>query len=374
MLRRYSIHGLVSMACGVAFLCAPARSSASAFTQTNLVSNVPGLAANLDPNMVNPWGLSFSPTSPFWASDQGKGVATLYDGAGNVNSLVVPIPGSATGPSGPTGTVFNSTAGFLVNGNSAHFIFDTLNGTIAGWNSGSAVTEATTPGAIYTGLAINSVGSSTYLYAADSKGGSIHVFNSTWTDVTGTTFAGKFVDPNLPAGYAPFNVQSIGSNVYVTYAELTPQGTAMPGSTGYVDEFDSSGNLVKRIATGGPLDSPWGITFAPSEFGPLSNDLLIGNFGNGEILAYDPLTDAFISTLDGADGSPITNDFLWALETRTGGANVNTNALFFTAGIDNQQDGLFAEIAYTPEPSTLFETGSAAIGLLLLRFRRRFGK
>ena len=372
MLRRFSIHGLVSVACGVVFLCAPARSSASAFTQTNLVSNVLGLAANLDPNLVNPWGVSFSPTSPFWVSDQGKGVATLYDGAGNINSLVVSIPGSAGGPSGPTGTVFNSSTGFLVNGNAAHFIFDTLNGTIAGWNSGgTAVTEASTPGAIYTGLAINNVGSSTYLYAADSKGGSIHVFNSGWTDVTGTIFAGKFVDPNLPAGYAPFKVQSIGSNVYVTYAELTPQGTAMPGSTGYVDEYDANGNLIGRIASGGSLFAPWGITFAPSGFGPYSDDLLIGNFGNGEILVYNPLTDAFISTLDGADGSPITNDFLWSLETRTGGANVNTDALFFTAGIDNQQDGLYGEIAYTPEPSTLFETGSALVGLLLLRFRRR---
>lgn len=372
MLRRNSIHGFVSMACGVAFLCAPARLSASAYTQTNLVSNVPGLASSTDPNLVNPWGVSFSPTSPFWVSDQGKGVATLYDGGGNINPLVVAIPGTSTGPSGPTGQVFNSGTGFQVSGTPARFIFDTLNGTIAGWNSGgTAVTMATTPGAVYTGLAIDSNGPSTYLYAADAAGGSIHVFNSSWADVTSTTFAGKFADPTVPAGYVPFNVQTVGSNIYVTYAQLTPEGVAVPGSTGYVDEFDASGNFVKRIASNGPLDAPWGITLAPSQFGPYSNDLLIGNFGNGEILAYDPTTDIFLGALEGVDGSPIVDPFLWALVTRTGGTNVNTNALYLTAGINNQQDGLFAEIAYAPEPATLFETGSAFFGLLLLRFRRR---
>lgn len=372
MLRQNALHGLVSVACGVVFLCAPARSFSSSYTQTNLVSNVPGLAATTDPNMVNPWGVSFSATSPFWVSDQGVGVATLYDGAGNISPIVVTIPGSSTPPSGPTGTVFNSSTGFAVNGTAAHFIFDTLNGTIAGWASGgSAVTMATTAGAVYTGLAMNTVGSSTYLYAADSAG-SIHVFNSSWADVTSTTFAGKFVDPNLPAGYAPFNIQTIGSNLYVTYAQLTPQGVAVPGSTGYVDEFSANGSFIGRIATGGPLFAPWGLTLAPSEFGPFSNDLLIGNFGNGEILAYDPTTDAFLGTLDGANGLPLDNSFLWALETRTGGTNVNTNGVYFTAGIDNQQDGLFGEITFTPEPSTLLETGSAALmGLLLLQLKRQ---
>jgi uncharacterized protein (TIGR03118 family) len=377
MLRRYSMHGLVSVACSVAFLCAPASLFADSYTQTNLVSNVPGLAANTDPNLVNPWGVSFSATSPFWVSDQGSGLATLYDGAGNINtSVVVSIPGSSTPPSGPTGTVFNSTStastpGFLVNGSASHFIFDTLNGTIAGWASGgSAVTMATTPGAVYTGLAMDSNGTATFLYAANSTGG-IHVFNSSWTDVTSTLFAGKFVDPNAIAGYEPFNIQTIGSNIYVTYAQLTPQGTAVPGSTGYVDEFDANGNFIQRVATGGSLDAPWGITIAPSEFGEFSNDLLIGNFGDGEILAYDPTTDAFLGTLDGANGSPIVNHNLWSLETRTGGTNVNTDALYFTAGINNQQDGLFGEITFTPEPSTLFETGSGLMGLLLLRFRRR---
>ncbi|HEV2576271.1 MAG TPA: TIGR03118 family protein [Acidobacteriaceae bacterium] len=370
MLRHASNHALVTVVCSVVFLCAPARLPASAFTQTNLVSNVPGLAEHTDPNLVNPWGVSSSATSPFWVSDQGTGVATLYDGAGNITPLVVSIPGSSTPPSGPTGQVFNSTTGFVVGNSPAHFIFDTLNGTIAGWNSGtSAVTMASTPEAVYTGLAIDSTATATYLYAADSAGGAIHVFNSSWTDVTGSVFAGKFVDPNPVAGYVPFNVQTIGSNIYVTYAQLTSQGTGLPG--GYVDEFDANGNFITRIATNGPLYAPWGITLAPSEFGPYSNDLLIGNFGNGEILAYNPTTDMFLGALDGPDGSPIVDPFLWALIVRTGGTNVNTDALYLTAGIDNQQDGLFAEIAYTPEPSTLFETGSAFIGLLLLRFRRK---
>ena len=143
----------------------------------------------------------------------------------------------------------------------------------------------------------------------------------------------------------------------------------MPG--GYVDEFDANGNFIKRIATGGPLSAPWGITQAPSNFGSFSNDLLIGNFGNGEILAYDATTDMFLGTLDGANGQPLDNPFLWALETRTGGANVDLDAVYFTAGIDDQQEGLFGEItATTPEPSTIFETASGLITLALSRLRR----
>jgi uncharacterized protein (TIGR03118 family) len=208
---------------------------ADSFTQTNLVANTPGIAAHTDPNLINAWGISFSATSPFWVSDQGSGLATLYDGAGNINSLVVSIPGSPTPPSGPTGTVFNGTTGFNLNGSPARFIFDTLNGTIAAWNSGTAATTvATTPGAVYTGLALASSGSANYLYAADSNG-HINVFDTNFNNVTATTFAGKFVDPNPIAGYTPFNVQTVGNSLYVTYAQIGARGVAVPGSTGYVD-------------------------------------------------------------------------------------------------------------------------------------------
>lgn len=369
MLQHPSIAHLVKAACVIALAFAPTYLHADPFAQINLVSNVPGLADITDPNLKNPWGVSFSPTSPFWVSNQGSGTSTLYDGAGNPASLVVAIPAGPTPPNGPTGQVFNGGPGFLVNGASAHFIFDTLNGTIAGWSGGtSAVVMASTAGAIYTGLAENTSAGSTYLYAANSKG-NIHVFNSSWADVTSTTFAGKFADPSAQAaGFVPFNIQSIGSNLYVTYAQLTPMGTGLPG--GYVDEFDASGNFIKRIATGGALFAPWGITFAPAGFGPFGNDLLIGNFGNGEILIYDPATDAFLGTLDGENGQPFVNSFLWALETRTGGANIDPNAVYFTAGIDGQQDGLFGKIIPTPEPATIIETAFGLLALAALKLRR----
>jgi uncharacterized protein (TIGR03118 family) len=355
----------------LALAFAPGCLHADSFTQTNLVSDIPGLANNTDPNLKNPWGVSFSATSPFWTSDQVTGRATLYNGAGTPQSLVVTIPGSSTPPSGPTGTVFNGAAGaFLVNGTASNFIFDNLNGTISAWNGSAgttAVQMASTPGAVYTGLAQDTNGSSTFLYAANSNG-NIHVFNSSWTDVTATTFAGKFVDPNAVAGFNPFNIQTIGTNLFVTYAQLGPGGSPLPG--GYVDEFDANGNFLKRIATSGSLFAPWGISLAPSNFGSFSNDLLIGNFGNGEILAYDATTDLFLGTLNGTDGKPIVNDFLWALETRNA-PGFNSNALYFSAGINNQQDGLFGEITEVPEPATIFGTALGLAALALVSVRRR---
>jgi uncharacterized protein (TIGR03118 family) len=341
---------------------------ADSFTQTNLVSDVPGLAANTDPNLKNPWGVAFSATSPFWTSDQVTGLSTLYNAAGTPQGLVVTIPPGATPPNGPTGLVFSSLAGqFPVNGTAATFIFDTLHGTILGWNGGTTATvEATTPGAIYTGLAQASNGTSNFLYAANSApGGHVNVFNSAWAP---TTLSGNFTDPSLPAGLVPFNIQNIGGNLYVTFASLGPGGTPLPG--GVVSEFDANGNFIKRIATGGPLSAPWGIVVAPSGFGSFANDLLIGNFGNGEILAYDATTDLFLGTLNGANGQPLVNDFLWALETRAG-TGFDPNAVYFSAGINNQADGLFGAIdVITPEPATIFGTATGLIALALLRVKR----
>jgi uncharacterized protein (TIGR03118 family) len=338
------------------------------FSQTNLVSDVPGLAANTDPNLKNPWGVSFSATSPFWTSDQVTGLATLYNAAGTPQALVVTIPGGAP-PTGPTGQVFSGIPGsFLVNGNPAAFIFDTLHGTIAGWNAGTtAVQMAATPGAIYTGLAEASTGGSNFLYAANSApGGHVNVFNSAWAP---TTLSGNFTDPNLPSGLVPFNIQNIGGNLYVTYASLGPGGTPMPG--GIVSEFDANGNFIKRIATGGSLFAPWGIVLAPSSFGSFSNDILIGNFGNGEILAYDATTDMFLGTLNGPNGQPLVNDFLWALETRANVNGFDPNAVYFSAGINGQADGLFGRIdAITPEPATIFGTATGLIAFALSRIKR----
>ncbi|RSL16043.1 uncharacterized protein (TIGR03118 family) [Edaphobacter aggregans] len=365
MFKPHSIDRFLKATCAIALAFAPMYLRADSFTQTNLVSNVPGLAVTTDPNLQNPWGVSFSATSPFWVANQAAGNSTLYNGAGAITPLVVTIPPSATPPTGPTGTVFNNSTGFKVGTAASNFIFDTLNGTIAAWNSSAGTTAqvmATTPGAVYTGLAQNTSGGATFLYAASATG-SIHVFDSNWNDVTSTMFSGKFTDPSLPTGYTPFNIQTIGSNLYVTYSGTTG---------GFVDEYDTSGNFIKRIASGGALFSPWGLVIAPANFGIFSNDLLVGNFGNGEILAYDPTTDAFLGMLDGPNGQPLVNDFLWSLETRTGGAGVNLNAVYFTAGIDNQKDGIFGELTETtPEPATIFETASGLIALALFKVRSR---
>jgi len=354
---------LVARAASVLVLSlTPALLSADSFEQTNLVSSVPGLAAVTDPNLINPWGMAFSATSPFWVSDQGTGVSTLYDGAGNITSLVVAIPGG-----NPTGQVFNSTTSFALpgGGGATNFIFDTLSGTIAARSTGAtAVTVVVTPGAIYTGLALASSGGSNYLYAADSTG-QIRVFNSSYAPVA---LAGNFTDPNAIPGYVPFNIQLIGSSLYVTYAQLGPGGAALPG--GYVDVFNTDGTFAQRLTTGGALEAPWGITLAPSTFETFGGDLLIGNFGNGEIDAYT-LAGVFAGTLDGANGQPFVNHNLWALDFRTGGANVNPNALYFTAGIDNQTEGLFGEIVDTPEPGSFILAGLGVFVLALARSRLR---
>jgi uncharacterized protein (TIGR03118 family) len=364
------ISRLATATCTLALAFAPTFLHADSFTQTNLVSDVPGMAANTDPNLKNPWGVSFSATSPFWTSDQGTGLATLYNAAGVPQGLVVTVPGSAAPPTGPTGQVFSNLAGsFLVGAAPATFIFDNLNGTISGWNGGAgttAVVERTTPGAIYTGLAQATNSTGTFLYAANSApGGGINVFSSTWAPAN---LSGTFTDPSLPANLVPFNIQNIGGNLYVTYASLGPGGTPMPG--GVVDEYDANGNFLKRIATGGPLSAPWGIVLAPSNFGSFSNDLLIGNFGNGEILAYDATTDLFLGTLDGTNGQPLVNDHLWALETRAPGSGFDSNAVYFSAGINNEADGLFGKIALTPEPATIFGTATGLIALAMSRIKR----
>ena len=356
--------------CAAAVLTAlPSSMFATSFLQTNLVSDLSTEGAvTVDPNLTNPWGMSYSATSPFWISNAASNNSTAYNGAGVATTINVSVPG------GPTGQVFNSAGAgnFVIPSNStaASFIFDTLSGGILAWNgplgtTGTAATITTTPGAVYTGLTLGNNGTGNYLYAANfTAGGGIQVFNSSFTNVTGTTFAGKFTDPNVPAGYAPYNVQIIGNDLYVEYAEVgTSAGTAARGlGLGYVDVYDLNGNLVQRLISGGNLDAPWGVTLAPAGFGQFGNDLLVGNFGNGEINAFDPTTGAYLGTLDGANGNPIVNNDLWAIDFRTnGGDSSNPDALYFDAGINGQKDGLFGDIAPAPEPSTY---ALAALGLL----------
>jgi uncharacterized protein (TIGR03118 family) len=316
---------------------------ADVYKKRNLVSDIDGVARITDANLVNPWGLAFGPATPAWVSDNGTDVSTLYSGGVRKSipvtlPLVVGIPGGA-----PTGVVFNATGGFKVNGAPAHFIFDSEAGTITAWNAGAlAVTEATTPGAVYKGLAIANKGGATMLYAANFHTGKIDVFNDAFAPVT---VPGGFVDPNLPAGFAPFNVQEIAGRLVVAFAQqdADAEDEVAGAGLGFVDVFDTSGHLLRRLVSQGALNAPWGLAVAPRHFGPFSGDLLVGNFGDGAINAYDPRTGAFRGTLANKDGNPIKINGLWAL--RFGNGVIGTpQTLLFTAGIGDEDHGLFGEI------------------------------
>lgn len=341
----------------LAVLTLPFQAQAQHYKQTNLVSDVPGLAAHTDPDLVNAWGVARSATSPWWVNDNGTGKATVYDQNGNKLSLVVtiPAPAGSTAPSTPTGMVFNSSSGFVVTGATggsgpARFIFATEDGTISGWNPAAdgthAILEAdNSASAIYKGLAIASFNGATYLYAANFRAGRIDVFDSNWQ---AATLPGGFTDTALPAGYAPFNVQEIGGKLFVAFAL---QG-ALPDEAegrgrGFVDEFDTGGNLLMRFQHGPWLNAPWGLAIAPSNFGKFSNMLLVGQFGSGQIAAYDLASGEFEGLLHG-DRGPLAIEGLWALSFGGGAPNNGpVNTLFFTAGINDEQNGLFGTL--TPE-------------------------
>jgi uncharacterized protein (TIGR03118 family) len=323
------------------------NTSQNAVVQRNLVSDQPGAADRLDTNLANAWGLAFSAAGPFWVSDNHAGVVTVYNSTGGVQSLVVsiPTPAGATNPAAPTGVVFNGTTNFTVTGGPAHFIFATEDGTIVGWNSGTNAelkVDNSAGGAIYKGLALAS--NSNLLYAANFHAGTIDVFDGRFAPVTN---AGAFVDPNMPTNYAPFNVATFNDKLYVTYAQQDAEKTddvSGPGN-GFVDVFDLRGNLEKRLISAGQLNSPWGLAMAPSTFGPFPGALLVGNFGDGAINAFDPVTGAFLGTLADAAGNPIKIDGLWSIRFGNGGQGGDPNVLYFTAGPNQEAHGLFGSLA-----------------------------
>jgi len=331
----------------------------NAYVVRNLTSDIPDLADNTDPNLKGAWGISESSTSPFWISDAATGLSTLYNSTGGVIPVVVTIPPSKAGAAQgtPTGTVFNGTTGFTIDtGEPALFIFDTLDGTISGWNSAVNKAQAIVAvdnsgaGAIYTGLAIGTNGTTTYLYAANFFAGTIDVFDSTYAPVT---LPNAFQDSKLPAGYAPFNIQSLGGNLYVAYAlQNTGKNFAVPGAgNGYVDVFDTSGNLKQQLIVGGKLNAPWGLAIAPAGFGDYASDVLVGNFGDGTIDVYNPTTGAYVATLNDAYGTPIVVPGLWALQAGNGGSGGDINAVYFTAGIpgpDGLPHGLLGRLQAAP--------------------------
>jgi uncharacterized protein (TIGR03118 family) len=343
------------------------------YVQTNLTSNIPGRAANTDPDLRNPWGISFGNASPYWISDNATGLTTLYNGLGVKSALVVSIPLPSGGLSAPTGQVFNNASAFqLSNGSNASFLFATENGTIAGWNGAAGTTAITmidnSSNASYKGLAIAGTGASARLYAANFATGHVDVWDGSFNPVLG-----GFMDPTLPAGYAPFNVQNVGGNIVVTYAVVDPgtgDDVAGPGN-GVVDVYDANGNLLRRLSSGGALNSPWGVALAPSGFGPFGNALLVGNFGDGTINAYDFFSGAMLGTLTDGVGSPIVNDGLWALAFGNHSATSDPNSLYITAGLNDEADGLFARISVTPEPGSVVLMGTGLLGLVLVGTRRR---
>lgn len=317
--------------------------SSSAFAQytvTNLTSNVSGQAPFTDPLLINAWGLAYAPGGDFWVSDAGSGYSTLYDGTGTPQPLQVVIPpASGTGPGSPTGMVYNASQEFKIDNWVSAFMFCTLDGTISGWshfdpNNALIGVNNSKSGAVYTGLAITNKTSGNLIYAADAANNKIDVFNGTFQ------FVMSFTDSGLPAGYTPFNVQDIQGSVIVTFSN--------GASGGYVDLFTEAGKLKARITHGGPLNQPWGIALAPKNFGALSNTLLIANNidNSSTISGYSTKTGKLVGTIKDSSGNPIKIDQLWAIEFGGGSSsNGATNQLFFTAGPNNNVNGLFGVIA-----------------------------
>ena len=348
--------------------------AATTFDLTNLVSDNPSVNAKVtDPNLVNAWGISFSPTSAFWISDNSKGVSTIYNVNPATNAttkvgLTVTIPGAGS----VTGQVFNSNAsaanGNTVGFNGDPFLFVSEDGTVSGWRGAlgtTAETFAPASNAIYKGVAEASVGGHGYLYAANFHSGAIDVING---DAAAPALSGNFTDPNLPSGYAPFNIQDLNGKLYVTYAQQTPGSgdeTAGPG-LGYVSVYDLQGNFLERIASQGSLDAPWGLAIAPSSFGEYAGDLLVGNFGDGTINAFNLITHSFIGQLMGSNGKPLSIDGLWGLSIGNNGGAGSSQTLYFTAGPNGEANGLFGAVSAVPLPPAIWLFGSALVGVRLL--------
>ena len=323
----------------------------NAYVVHNLVSDMPGMADHVDANLVNGWGLTSLATSPWWVADNGTNVSTLYNAGGTQQSLIVQVPNA------PTGAVSNAGTQFVVsNGTSsgaALFIFATEEGKILGWNPGvpppppshqaQVAVNHSSVGAVYKGLAI----AGNLLYATDFHNDRVDVFDGSWNQVS---IPGAFVDPKIPEGFAPFGIQNIGGMIFVTYAkqDAARHDDVAGQGLGFVDIFDTSGTFMGRVATRGQLNSPWGLAMAPASFGRFGGDLLVGNFGDGQINAYELQPNGNFEhrgELRGADGKVLAIDGLWSLQFGKGAVNNGpTDTLFFTAGPNGEADGLFGTI------------------------------
>ncbi|HYM77926.1 MAG TPA: TIGR03118 family protein [Candidatus Dormibacteraeota bacterium] len=326
----------LAVCCGLVLLFSGAA-MAQSYSLTYLVSNLTGKASHTDPLLKNAWGLSYAPGGAFWVSDEADGWSTLYDGSGNPQTLQVIVPtASGSGFGSPTGMVYNGSSEFKISSWTSEFLFATLDGSVQGWsgfNPSATLVGAKQAGASYTGLAITSHSSGNTLYAADSANNKVDMYDGSFN------LKGSFTDATIPPGFAPFGIQDISGQIYVTYASTTG------GSGGYIDIFTESGTFVKRFAHGSPLNQPWGMAVAPKTFGTLSSTLLVSNnTATGTINAFNLTTGKFVGTVKNSAGKAISISGLWGIEFG-GGSTLNgkTNQLFFTAG-PSDTNGYFGVI------------------------------
>jgi uncharacterized protein (TIGR03118 family) len=332
----------VAAAFALSMAVMPAQAQAQQYTQTNLVSDTGAGGTKKDPNLVNAWGLSRSSGSPWWVANNGSNTSTLYASDGTAIPLIVTVPG------GPTGTIFNGTTDFILGGKPAAFVFAAEDGSISAWNGGAAATVVASKAAVYKGLALGSVNGANYLYATDFHNGKVDVLDTNFHYVTleGHEYERPFHLEECERGYAPFNIQNLGGTLFITFAkqDAAKHDEVDGAGLGFVAAFTTEGRLLRVFQHGEWLNAPWGLALAPGDFGAFSHQLLVGNFGSGQIAAYNIETGKFQGVMLDAANKPISIDGLWGLGFGNGKTAGPLNTLYFSAGPNAEANGLFGTL------------------------------